>query len=155
MFGREAMKIGCIRKLAILNYVLRGFISGSNFFTSWVAIHLKKTRKKILKNLQQQSSQFPGKSPPGHSPAGIPEYNHYVRKTLWRPKKKNEGYSYWIRFVSMRIHNLFKMQRFSRCPYFWAWKLKNSECTGYRGRGIALPLTGTFEIWFSDSWFLS
>lgn len=30
-FGREAMKIGCIRKLAILNYALGGFISGSNF----------------------------------------------------------------------------------------------------------------------------
>ena len=146
MFGREAMRIGCIRKLAILNYVLRDFISGSSLFTSWVAIHLKKNKKKKFKKIFNSSHpNFRANRHPG-----IPEYNHYVRKTLWRPKRKNEGFSYWIRFVSMRLYNLFEMQRFSRCLYFWAWKLKNSECTGYRGRGIALPLTGTCEIWFPD-----
>ena len=51
----------------------------------------KKKKKKSYKSFQQQSSQFPGKSPPGHSPAGIPEYNHYVRKTLWKAKKEKRG----------------------------------------------------------------
>lgn len=155
MFGREAMKIGCIRKLAILNYVLRGFISGSNFFTSWVAIHLKKNKKKNLKKSSTAVIPISGQIPTRAFPGGHSRVQSLRKKTLWRPKSKKEGYSYWIRFVSMRIHNLFKMQRFSCCPYFWAWKLENSECTGYRARGIALPLTGTCEIWFSDSWFLS